>query len=63
MTGPLPPLQVDLATVVARLEQIDHEGWLTSGGVVAERLLTCDLPRLRTHLTPEALALINEVTQ
>lgn len=52
-------LQLDLATVVARLQQVQDEGgWDTANAMVAERILTCDLPRLREHLTPEALALL-----
>jgi hypothetical protein len=52
-------LQLDLATLVARLEQVEAEGGFESAdSVVVDRILTCDLPRLREHLTPEALALI-----
>lgn len=52
-------LQLDLATLVARLEQVEAEGGFEStDSVVVDRILTCDLPRLREHLAPEALALI-----
>lgn len=59
----LPALQLDLLTVVGRLEQIrdelaehgdDSELWRW---LLEERVLTCDLPRLRGHLTAEARAL------
>lgn len=49
-TGPdqLPPgLSLDLACVVARLDQLDREGTDSCGGLIFERLFTCDLPRLR----------------
>lgn len=49
-------LQLDLLTLVARLEQIRDEGGWEANGVVADRLLTCDLPRMRAHLTSETLA-------
>lgn len=52
-------LQLDLATLVARLEQVQAEGGFDQAdGIVVDRILTCDLPRLRSHLTPEAAALI-----
>lgn len=52
-------LQLDLATIVARLEQVqDQGGWDLACPTVKDRILTCDLPRLRGHLTPEASALI-----
>ena len=47
-------LQLDLLTTVSRLEQVADE--LLAGSLVASRLITCDLPRLREHLTPETLA-------
>jgi hypothetical protein len=50
--------QLDLLTAVLRLEQIAGDGGFYGGGpveIVAERLLTCDLPRLRGYLTPETL--------
>ena len=52
-------LQLDLATIVGRLEQVQAEGgWEHACPIVLDRILTCDLPRLREHLTPEAAALI-----
>ena len=50
-------LQLDLATVVARLEQIRDEadGDFGELPIISERLLTCDLPRLRAHLNDEGL--------
>ena len=59
MTSPPEGLQFDLLTVVSRLQQIADDGGFYDGGpveMVAERLLTCDLPRLRDHLAPETLA-------
>jgi hypothetical protein len=58
---PRPPdgLQLDLTSAVARLQQIEQEGgFYGEGGLVellAERLLTCDLPRLRGHIDDETL--------
>lgn len=56
-------LQLDLLTAIVRLEQIRDEcllpdGSLTSFGeyLFKYRILECDLPRLRVHLTPETLA-------
>lgn len=60
----LPALQLDLLTVIKRLEQIrdelaEPEGF-TRGGMwlwlLEDRVLTCDLVRLRSHLSAEALA-------
>jgi hypothetical protein len=56
----VPPegLQLDLLSAVVRLQQIADEGGFYGDGPVdflAERLLTCDLPRLRAHLSPETL--------
>lgn len=52
-------LQLDLATIVARLEQVQAEGgWDKACPIVLDRILTCDLPRLREHLTEEAAALL-----
>jgi hypothetical protein len=58
MTTALPPtgLQADLLVVVQRLNQIELAGGFDQASpVVVERVLTCDLPRLRAHLTPETL--------
>lgn len=57
MATPLGPgLQLDLLTVVLRLEQIERgDEWLL------DRVLTCDLPRLRGHLTEQALVWKTEV--
>lgn len=50
-------LQLDLLTIVGRLEQIVAEGGFeTANAVVVDRVLTCDLPRLRDHLSPQTLA-------
>ncbi|WP_125633531.1 hypothetical protein [Nonomuraea sp. WAC 01424] len=53
-------LQLDLATLVGRLEQVEAEGgWEHASPIALDRILTCDLPRLREHLTPEAVALLD----
>lgn len=51
-------LQLDLATVVSRLEDLAHAGGWEASPATAGVVLSCDLPRLRSHLTPEALALV-----
>lgn len=52
----IPVRTVDLVTVVARLDQAQREGLIpTDGGGPAERLLTCDLPRLMAYLPDEAV--------
>lgn len=58
MSDLVPPagLQADLLTAVARLEQIRDAGGFDAAPYVAERLLTCDLPRLTEHLTAETVA-------
>lgn len=44
-------LQLDLETIVARLEQVKVEGGFEKAcPIVVERILTCDLPRLKAHL-------------
>lgn len=48
-------LDLDLLTVIARIEQVNREGAGTAGGIVWERILTCDVPRLRGHIDPDAL--------
>ncbi|WP_433235443.1 hypothetical protein ACQPYK_25350 [Streptosporangium sp. CA-135522] len=53
-------LELDLATVVARLEQVQAAGgWSAADPVVVERVLSCDLPRLRGHLSAEVLAFVD----
>ena len=53
----LPLIQLDLATAIARIEQI---ATLPEGDSLREflldRLIRCDAPRLREHLTVEATA-------
>ena len=46
----IPVRLVDLLTVVARLEQAEREGRIECDGSAAERLVTCDLPRLKAYL-------------
>lgn len=42
-------LQDDLLTLIARLEQIDSED--EPGGYLWQRVMTSDIPRLRSYLT------------
>jgi hypothetical protein len=57
--GALDPLQLDLATIVARLEQVKDEGGFEQANpIVVDRIITCDLPRLRWHLSPLAMMLL-----
>jgi hypothetical protein len=50
-------LQLDLLTIVVRLEQVRDEGTIDwRADPIAERIITCDLPRMRALLTPETLA-------
>jgi hypothetical protein len=43
---------LDILTAVERLERIEREGAATCAGLILDRLLSCDLPRLRA-LLPE----------
>lgn len=52
-------LQLDLAATVARLRQVKREGYDQIPDI-AERLWTCDLPRLERHLSAEALAAVED---
>lgn len=54
-------LQLDLLTAIRRLEQLQDladRGQAGSLGVeiLWDRVITCDVPRLRTHLSAEARA-------
>ena len=46
---------IDLLSVVVRLEQADDEDKIEYDASAAERLITCDLPRLRGYLPAEAI--------
>lgn len=48
-------LDVDLLCAIARLEQIGREGADSCGGIILDRLVTCDAPRLRRHVSAAAL--------
>ncbi len=48
-------LDLDLLAVCARLRQVQIEGVDTCGGIIFDRLFTCDLPRLLRHVSTEAL--------
>lgn len=52
-------LQLDLAATVARLRQVKREGYDQIPDI-AERLWTCDLPRLEGHLSAEAWAAVQD---
>lgn len=58
---PLSPIQLDIACTIARIEQI---ATLSDGDPLREhlldRLITCDAPRLRCHLSAKALAALAE---
>ena len=51
---------VDLLSVVARIDQAEREHRIEHDASAAERLVTCDLPRLRAYLPAEALAIVDE---
>ncbi|MFL6112311.1 MAG: hypothetical protein ACJ786_13290 [Catenulispora sp.] len=54
-------LELDLATVVARLQQLRDEHGEDMQAFLVHRLTTSDLPRLRGHLSPELAAWIDEL--
>lgn len=54
-------LQLDLATVIVRLEQIRDEQDEALKESLLHRVLTCDLPRLPGYLGEEARTAIREV--
>jgi hypothetical protein len=41
---------LDIETAILRIEQIGQEGSDTCGGLILDRLITCDAPRLRGTL-------------
>jgi hypothetical protein len=56
-------LQLDLLSIIARLRQIREDDCAFMTGsehgltvLLWERIMTCDLPRLEGHLTPETVA-------
>lgn len=55
--GPFPgdKAQLYLLTAVARMRQLRDETSVAGDHFLAHRLLTCDLPRLETLLTPEVV--------
>jgi hypothetical protein len=46
-------LQLDLFCVVSRLSQLRDERGSVLAELLIDRLLSCDLPRLERHITPE----------
>lgn len=55
-----PSDQLDLATIVVRLEQIRDEGY-ENGHWLLDRVIHCDLPRLRQMLDPSTLKTVTEI--
>ena len=47
---------IDLASVILRIEEADRQGRIDRGAMAAERLVTCDAPRLRSYLPASTLA-------
>lgn len=47
-------LWLDVGSALARIEQLGREGADTAGGLVLDRLITCDGPRLREHFLRHA---------
>lgn len=56
----VPVKLIDLLSVLARLEQADREHKIEYDASAAERLITCDLPRLRGYLPAEAQLILAE---
>lgn len=54
-------LQLDLATAVARLQQLRDEHGEDMQAFLMHRLTTSDLPRLRGHLDAELRAMIDDL--
>lgn len=50
----IPVKLIDLVSTVARMRQADREGRIEHDASAAERLVTCDLPRLEGYLPEEA---------
>lgn len=56
---PISRLQFDLVTAIQRMEQIREVSPDSPlGGHLVDRLIECDLPRLREHLDRAGLALL-----
>lgn len=56
----IPVKLIDLACVVARMRQASAEEGFAAGGIVHERIFTCDLPRLESYLPERALQEISD---
>lgn len=54
-------LQLDLLRAIQRIEQTADEV-AEHCGITAQRLATCDAPRLRKYLTPQTIAWADEVS-
>lgn len=55
-------LQLDLATAVARLQQLRDEHGEEMQAFLVHRLTTSDLPRLRAHLNAQLRAMIDDLS-
>lgn len=58
-------LDIDLACLIVRLEQIQGAGGFEEPSIacMADRVLTCDLPRLREHLSEDARGFITALRE
>ena len=56
-------LQIDLASAVARLEQLRDMPYFDSSHWLWDRVASCDIPRLRGHLGPEAVELLERLNE
>jgi hypothetical protein len=56
----VPVKMIDLLSVVARIRQADREGKIEHDASAAERLVTCDLPRLMSYLPGRALGELDD---
>lgn len=56
---PVPVDLIDLMSAVARMEQTLRDPEFKTHDLVHERIFTCDLPRLRGYLPPEAQAILD----
>lgn len=54
-------LDLDLLSAVARIRQLQEEGVETCSGLILDRLITCDMPRLFSHISDEATAWAKEI--
>ena len=53
--------ELDIMSAAARLQQLRDEQGEDMREFLVDRLTTCDLPRLRKHLRPELVAVIDNL--